>query len=77
MANLTPFCIKNSPKEDAGIFERVRIGDWSFLGAGCIVLPGSTIGKYCIIGAGAVVKGDIPDYSVVAGNPARIIKRTC
>lgn len=77
MANPTLFCIDNLPKEDAGIFESVRIGDWSFLGAGCIVLPGSTIGKYCIIGAGAVVKGNIPDYSVVAGNPVKIIKRTC
>lgn len=62
-------------KDGTGVFESVRIGNWSFLGAGCIVLPGSTIGKYCIIGAGAVVKGDIPDYSVVAGKSAKIIKK--
>ena len=61
---------------DFGIFKSVYIDDWSFIGAGAIILPGTKIGKYWIIGAGAVVKGDIPDYSVAIGNPARIIKRT-
>lgn len=57
-------------------FAPVYIGDNSFIGAGAIILPGTTIGKYCIIGAGAVVKGKIPDYSVVIGNPCKIIKHT-
>lgn len=52
----------------------VKIGDNTFVGAGAIILPKTTIGNFCIIGAGAVVKGNIPDYSVVVGNPAKIIK---
>lgn len=51
-----------------------RIGDNVFIGAGTIVLPGVTIGNNVIIGAGSVVTRDIPDRSVAAGNPARIIK---
>lgn len=48
----------------------------SLVGAGAIVLPGSKIGKYCIIGAGAVVKGVIEDYSIMVGNPAKKIGDT-
>lgn len=52
----------------------LTIGNNVFVGAGAILLPETNIGDYCIIGAGAVVKGEIPDYSVVVGNPAKIIK---
>lgn len=52
----------------------LTIGDNVFIGAGAIILPQSKIGNYCIIGAGCVVKGTIPDYSVVVGNPCKIIK---
>lgn len=52
----------------------VRIGDDVFIGHGAIVLPGVTIGSKVIVGAGTVVHKDIPDNSVVAGNPARIIR---
>ena len=52
----------------------LRKGNNVFIGAGAIILPHSNIGNYCIIGAGAVVKGIIPDYSVVIGNPCKIIK---
>lgn len=54
----------------------VSIGDNSFIGAGAIILPGVRIGKNVIVGAGAVVTEDIPDDSVVAGNPARLICHT-
>ncbi len=50
------------------------IGRRCFIGAGSIVLPGVRIGDECIIGAGAVVTKDVPPHSVVAGNPARIIR---
>lgn len=50
----------------------VRIGDCTFLGAGAVVLMGATIGSHCVIGAGAVVTGDIPDRSVAVGVPARV-----
>ncbi|MCQ2113714.1 MAG: acyltransferase [Bacteroidaceae bacterium] len=58
---------------DDFLYKRVFIGKQTFIGAGAIILPGTTIGNFCIIGAGAVVKGDIPDYSVVIGNPSKII----
>ena len=52
---------------------RVKIGSDVFVGAGTIILPGVTIGNRCIIGAGSVVTRDIPENSVAAGNPCRII----
>lgn len=63
-------------KKDIAIFEPVTIGKNSFIGAGSIILPGSHIGDYCIIGAGAVIKGTIEDYSIVIGNPAKKINNT-
>ncbi|GFN32764.1 DapH/DapD/GlmU-related protein [Paenibacillus xylaniclasticus] len=54
----------------------VEIGNNVFIGAGAIVLPNVTIGSNVIIGAGSVVTRDIPDNSVAAGNPARVIGRT-
>ncbi len=55
--------------------EPVTIGDGSWLGHGCVVLPGSTIGRNVTIGANAVVTGAIPDYSVAVGVPARVVRR--
>lgn len=52
----------------------VNIGAGSWIGEGVSIL-GVSIGKHCIIGANSVVTKDIPDYCVVAGNPARIIKK--
>lgn len=50
-----------------------RIGDCCFLGACVVVLKGVTVGNHCVVGAGAVVTKDVPDYSIVAGVPARRI----
>lgn len=52
----------------------VSIGEGSWLGHGTVVLPGATIGRHVVIGANSVVTGDIPDFSVAAGVPARVIK---
>ena len=52
----------------------VRIGDGSWLGHGTVVLPGATIGRHVVIGANSVVRGEIPDFCVAAGNPAKVIK---
>lgn len=60
--------------EEYKYIQFLKIGDNVFVGAGAIILPQTRIGNYCIIGAGAVVKGTIPDYSVVVGNPCKIIK---
>lgn len=51
-----------------------RIGSCCFIGAGAIILPGVSIGDHCIVGAGAVVTQDVPTRSLVAGNPARIVR---
>jgi acetyltransferase-like isoleucine patch superfamily enzyme len=53
----------------------VRIGSGSWLGHGALVLGGATIGEHVVVGAGAVVTGELPDYSVAVGNPARVIRR--
>jgi acetyltransferase-like isoleucine patch superfamily enzyme len=50
----------------------VRIGAYSFIGAGTMVLPGISIGKGCLISAGTIVTKDIPDYSIVAGTPGQV-----
>ena len=53
----------------------IRIENDAWIGAGAIILPGLTIGEGSIVGAGAVVTKDVPPHSVVAGNPARVIKK--
>lgn len=52
---------------------RINIGDNVFIGHSAIILPGTTIGSNVIVGAGCVVAQDIPDNSVVIGNPSRIL----
>lgn len=44
------------------------------IGANATLLPGITVGQYAMVGAGAVVTKDVPEYSVVVGNPARVIR---
>ena len=51
------------------------IGKQCFIGVNSVILPGVSIGDNCIVGAGAVVTKDVPANSVVAGNPAKIIKQ--
>ena len=52
---------------------RVVIGKRVFVGAGAIILPGSRIGDDSIVGAGAVVRGDVPPASLVVGNPGKVV----
>lgn len=51
---------------------RTRVKTGASIGANVVILPGVTIGKHALIGAGAVVTKDVPDYAIVTGNPARI-----
>lgn len=79
-SNVTITCVRilthdASLKKKTGYTKvgKVHIGDNVFVGAGSIILPNVCIGNNCIIGAGTVVSKDVPDNSVVAGNPMRII----
>lgn len=53
----------------------VSIGDGSWLGYGTVVLPGATIGRHVVVGANSVVTGDLPDFSVAVGAPAKVVRR--
>lgn len=52
----------------------IVIKDNAFIGARSIILKGVTIGEGAVVGAGSVVSKDVPPYTVVAGNPARVVK---
>ncbi len=54
---------------------RVKYG--AAVGGGAVVLPGVTIGRFAIVGSGAVVTKDVPDYGIVYGNPARLYGFAC
>ncbi len=52
---------------------KVEIGEYTFIGAGSIIMQGVKIGKGCVIAGHSVVKTDVPDYSISSGNPARVV----
>jgi acetyltransferase-like isoleucine patch superfamily enzyme len=52
----------------------VRIGAWADIGVNAVILPGITVGKGAIVGAGAVVTHDVEPFSIVAGVPARLLR---
>jgi acetyltransferase-like isoleucine patch superfamily enzyme len=52
---------------------QTTVGDFCFIGTGAVILAGTNIGKNCVVGANSVVKGSFPDYSIIAGNPAKTI----
>ncbi|EPA05329.1 transferase hexapeptide repeat protein [Candidatus Nitrosarchaeum limnium BG20] len=54
----------------------VHIKSGAVLFPGCIITAGVTIGENALVGAGSVVSEDVPDYCVVVGNPARVVKKT-
>ena len=60
-------------QEQGGVFEKIVIGEDTWIGNGALIM--ANIGKKCIIGAGSVVVHDVEDYAIVAGNPARLIRK--
>lgn len=52
----------------------VVIGDDCWIGSRVTIMPGVTLGRGCVVGAGAVVTRDVPPYAVVAGVPARVVR---
>lgn len=66
--------IKSIPYDDIDIFEPVIIKDFVWCGANVTIMPGVTIGEGVVIGGGSVVTKTIPDYCIIGGNPAKIIR---
>lgn len=64
------------PIMDQGVYSHgvTEIGEHSWIGAGAIILDGVKLGKGVIVGAGSMVNKDAPDYAVLAGSPARILR---
>lgn len=62
-----------SPSRDG--HDDLRIGDGSWIGCHCAIVGCVHIGKHCVVGANSVVTRDVPDYCVVAGAPAKVIKK--
>lgn len=60
-------------QEQGGIFEKIVIGEDTWIGNCSMVM--ANVGKKCIIGAGSVVTNDVEDFSIVAGNPAKLIRK--
>lgn len=57
------------------IVKETKIGENCFIGYGASIQAGTVLGRQCIVGTNAVVRGTFPDYSVIAGVPAKIVKR--
>jgi acetyltransferase-like isoleucine patch superfamily enzyme len=52
----------------------VQVKAWADIGVGAVLLPGVTVGKGSIVGAGAVITNDVPPFAIVAGVPARFVR---
>lgn len=71
-----PYSQRN-PEEQLDKVKRkaITIGEGCFIGANSIILKGTTLGKNVVVGAGSVVSGIFPDNVIIAGNPAKVIKK--
>lgn len=66
--------IRSIPYDETDIYKPVIIKDFVWCGANVTIMPGVTIGEGVVIGGGSVVTKNIPDYAVIGGNPAQVIK---
>lgn len=74
ISTLTHDYNENSMRFSKVVARPIRIEDDVWIGSGAIILPGITIKKGAVVGAGSVVTKDVPENAIVVGNPARIIK---
>ena len=66
------WCFRDEIK-NADVFGTIKIGNNVFIGNNCTILPKTTVGDNCIIGAGSTVRGQFPENSVIVGNPAKVV----
>ena len=66
--------LTNDPHPPSNICVGPKIGDFSQVAVGTVVLPGVQIGRHCLVGAQSLVGKDVEDYQLVAGNPAKVLK---
>lgn len=55
----------------------IKIGNYVWIGANCVILAGVEIGDYCIVGAGSIVTKSFPSHFILAGNPAKLLAGRC
>lgn len=67
--------ITKSVMDQGYILKETKIGDGCFLGYGVAIQSGTVLGKHCIVGTNSVVRGHYPDYCVLVGCPAKIVKK--
>ncbi len=71
----TDYTMGGVTPQDGNVPRRFRtvIGEYTVVFAGAVVLPGVTVGRRCVVAAGAVVTKNVPDYAIMAGVPARVV----
>ncbi len=67
--------INENPRFSKILTKPVEIGEDCMIGMNSVILPGTTLGKHCVVGANSTVSGTFTDYCIIAGSPARVIKR--
>lgn len=68
------YTLFNAERQQKVTEKPIHIKRGAWIGSGSIVLGGTTIGKHSVVAAGSVITKDVPDYAIVGGNPAKIIK---
>lgn len=56
-------------------YRDTNIGENCFIGFGSVIQSGTVLGKHCVVGSNSVVRGTFPEYSVIVGSPAKVVKR--
>lgn len=67
--------IELAPSKQEFVIKETIIGENCFIGIGASIQAGTILGRHCIVGTNAVVRGVFPDYCVIAGIPAKVIKK--